>query len=244
MNTLQELDSSFGLYLHFALYILANYYGLFTIFCSAAFHARMALFRLLSICHYDDLCTRLFSICLYVFFSLISLFFLHSIAFLFVCLFVYLWGKCSIFFSLPPILLFCQTNVRVNLWIAWSLVISCTCIYVRFNAFYHRYWFVNVCTSHSMVLVRFCLKLFGVSHAYNFTTSNFVCCFFCSISLFGIIISLSRRLLIHLNSEYDWNGMQLNWICKVWKASNRSTQFHIPSNLSDSLQTHLPSTAT
>lgn len=98
MNTLQELDSSFGLYLHFALYILANYYGLFTIFCSAAFHARMALFRLLSICHYDDLCTRLFSICLYVFFSLISLFFLHSIAFLFVCLFVYLWGKCSIFF--------------------------------------------------------------------------------------------------------------------------------------------------
>lgn len=32
------------------------------------------------------------------FFSLILLFFLHSIAFLFVCLFVYLWGKCSLYF--------------------------------------------------------------------------------------------------------------------------------------------------
>lgn len=91
MNTLQELDSSFGLYLHFALYILANYYGLFTIFCSAAFHARMALFRLLSICHYDDLCTGLFSICLYVCvffffnFALVSPFNCISVC-LFICL--------------------------------------------------------------------------------------------------------------------------------------------------------------
>lgn len=88
---------------------------------------RLRLLRwALSICHFFDI------------FSLFAVFF---VIFDVLCLFV------CVYFFFPLILLFSQTNVLSDLYVAWSLVISVsTCIYVRFIAFYHLY--IGSCNAH------------------------------------------------------------------------------------------------
>lgn len=123
---------------------------------------------------------------------------------LFICLFIFVHNFFFFSFFLPPILLFLPNKCSSELWIAWSLVIFSTCIYVRFNAFYHRYWFVMLHISQRC-LVRFSSYL--VSHAYNFNLSLFLSLFL-SISLFRSHLTLSLCPKSYFTNEYDWNRMQ------------------------------------
>lgn len=212
----------FGLYLHFAPYIfVANYYGLLTIFSSAVFHARMALFRLLSIWHSDDNSRwALFYFSMwFVYFSL------HSIAFMFVCLFISGVNSMLHFYIFiflrfsPPILLFlpnkCSSTI-VDCVIASYLVYMYLC---AFQCILSPPLVRNVRTYISHIAWRF---------------SAFLYCYLGCVCPTHVIsphlLSLTRLHYLCLGhwqnlntAEYDW---KCNWIGKVWKASKWHSDTH------------------